>query len=229
MARNLAVGTSLPLEKLKYNVEADDDVENTTEEADHDLPHISLWAIQDATNNFSEANKLGEGGFGPVYKARLKGVHTYEFMHNKSLDYFLKGVSFICIRILGSMVHRDLKAGNVLLDEQMNPKISDFGMARTFTGVHGQATTSTVVGTYFGILLLEIICGQLNLEFQLSHPDQNLIVHFSTLGSSQRIVPASDHEKATFSMVGTVSIYASSGFSAQRRPSGSKTFCWMSR
>ncbi|KAF3795077.1 G-type lectin S-receptor-like serine/threonine-protein kinase SD1-1 [Nymphaea thermarum] len=69
-------------------------------------------------------------------------------MHNKSLDYFLKGVSFICIRILGSTVHRDLKAGNVLLDEQMNPKISDFGTARTFTGVHGQATTSTVVGTY---------------------------------------------------------------------------------
>ncbi|KAF3795615.1 Cysteine-rich receptor-like protein kinase 10 [Nymphaea thermarum] len=152
-------------EKLKYNVEADGDVENTTEEADHDLPHISLWAIQDATNNFSEANKLGEGGFGPVYKCIVGLGKVIQYNHGN------------CKGILGSTVHRDLKAGNILLDEQMNPKISDFGMARTFTGVHGQATTSTVVGTYFGILLLEIICGQLNSEFQLSHPDQNLIMN----------------------------------------------------
>ncbi|KAF3776420.1 hypothetical protein EJ110_NYTH40146 [Nymphaea thermarum] len=38
---------------------------------DYDLPQINLRAIQDATDNFSEANKLGEGGFGPVYKGKL--------------------------------------------------------------------------------------------------------------------------------------------------------------
>ncbi|CAN6452138.1 unnamed protein product [Victoria cruziana] len=257
------------IEKLKYSKEADDhDVEDATEKADIDLPHITLRAIQDATEKFSDENKLGEGGFGPVYKGKLpdgmevavkrlasasgQGVkefknevkliaklqHTnlvrligcclekgekllvYEYMPNKSLDYFLKdpehGISLDWERRFGiimgiargvlylhqdsrlNVVHRDLKAGNVLLDEQMNPKISDFGMARSFTGVHGQATTSVVVGTYgymapeyaldgmfstksdvysFGVLLLEIIGGNLNSKFQLSHPDQNLIAH----------------------------------------------------
>ncbi|TQE04128.1 hypothetical protein C1H46_010240 [Malus baccata] len=70
----------------------------------------------------------------------------------------------------------------------MNPKISDFGMARIFAGSEGQANTTTIVGTYgymapeyamegvysvksdvysFGVLLLEIITGRRNASF---HP-----------------------------------------------------------
>ncbi|KAF3776408.1 putative L-type lectin-domain containing receptor kinase S-5 [Nymphaea thermarum] len=127
------------LEKQKYNIEADDNHGNATEkDADYDLPQITLRAIQDATDNLSEANKLGEGVFGPVYMGKLpdgqevavkrsatasgqglrefrnevqliaKLEHTnlvrligcrlekgekllvYEYMPNKSLDYFLK-------------------------------------------------------------------------------------------------------------------------------------------
>ncbi|KAK3411924.1 hypothetical protein EUGRSUZ_I00686, partial [Eucalyptus grandis] len=109
---------------------------------------------------------------------------AYEFVPNKNLDYFLfdpqkssqlnwsvryKIVSEIARGMLYlheysrlRIIHRDLKCSNILLDSEMNLKISDFGMARIFGVDQIQASTNKIMGTFFDILLIEIICGKKN-------------------------------------------------------------------
>ncbi|KAL3849348.1 hypothetical protein ACJIZ3_011230 [Penstemon smallii] len=134
----------------------------------------------------------------------------YEYMPNKSLDGCLFDPNHLSHKILDwkkrfsiiesigrglmylhkdsilKIIHRDLKPSNVLLDEDWNPKISDFGMARIFGGNEDFDNTSRVVGTYgymapeyamegrfseksdvysFGVLMLEIISGKKNTHY----------------------------------------------------------------
>ncbi|KAG5622291.1 hypothetical protein H5410_007509 [Solanum commersonii] len=207
--------------------------------------------IKDATQNFNVVNKLGEGGFGPVYKGLLpdgttiavkqlsgkskQGIREfvneigtisalqhpnlvklmgccaednellliYEYMENNSLDHALFGPEEIKSRlnwstrvkiILGiakgltylheesklKIIHRDIKPTNILLDKELNAKITDFGYAKLNEGEHTHVitriagTTGYMAPEYamrgyltskadvysFGVVTLEIVSGR---------------------------------------------------------------------
>ncbi|XP_004509984.1 G-type lectin S-receptor-like serine/threonine-protein kinase At4g27290 [Cicer arietinum] len=244
---------------------------------DMDLPIFEFSFIVKATNNFSSENKLGEGGFGPVYKGTLtdgkevavkrnskmsdqgldefknevlliaklqhrnlvkllgccmeveEKLLIYEYLPNRSLDYFIfdetrskllvwsqrsniiagiaRGLLYLHQDSRLRIIHRDLKTSNILLDFHMNPKISDFGLARTFGGDQIEAKTTRMVGTYgymppeyavhghysmksdvfsFGVLILEIISGKKNKGFSDPEHSLNLLGHAWTLWTENR-------------------------------------------
>ncbi|RID48675.1 hypothetical protein BRARA_I05174 [Brassica rapa] len=224
-----------------------------------DLPLFEFKVLATSTDSFSPGNKLGQGGFGPVYKGilpegqeiavkrlsrasgqgleelmnevvvisklqhrnlvkllgcRIEGEErllVYEYMSKKSLDAYLfdplkqkildwktrfnimegicRGLLYLHRDSRLKIIHRDLKASNILLDDNLNPKISDFGLARVFQVNEDEANTTRVVGTYgymspeyamegffseksdvfsLGVIFLEIISGRKN-----SHKEEN--------------------------------------------------------
>ncbi|KAL7218142.1 hypothetical protein ACSBR2_011420 [Camellia fascicularis] len=174
----------------------------------------------------------------------IQGEETmliYEYMPNKSLDYFIfdQTRSMLldwpkCFHIINGTargllylhqdsrlrtIHRDLKASNIFLDIDMNPKISDFELARSFGGNEIEANTKKVVGTYgymspkyaidglfsvksdvfsFGILVLEIVSGKKNRGFYHSGHCLNLLVHVRVLIRSNLICMCSNKDKRSF-------------------------------
>ncbi|KAL5811463.1 hypothetical protein ACOSQ3_028201 [Xanthoceras sorbifolium] len=212
---------------------------------------FSYSELKTATEDFSPANKLGEGGFGPVYKGKLgdgrviavkqlsvashqgksqfvaeivaisavqhrnlvklygcciegsERLLVYEYLENKSLDQALFGetsLNFnwstrydICLGVARGLaylheesrlriIHRDVKSSNILLDSKLNPKISDFGLAKLYDdkkthistrvagtigylapeyAMRGHLTEKTDVFA-FGVVVLEMVSGRPN-------------------------------------------------------------------
>ncbi|CAN4076345.1 unnamed protein product [Withania somnifera] len=220
-----------------------------------DLKIFSFGFILTATNNFSSEKKLGEGGFGPIYKhtnlVRVVGccIHEdekkliYWYMPNKSLNFFLvdparkelldrkkcfeiiegiaQGLLYLHKYSRMRVIHRDLKASNVLSDENMNPKIADFGLARIFKQNETEAVTDRVSGYMapefarggafsikfdvfsFGVLVLEIVSGRRNTSLQQVNRPLNLTSYaqdrpttsnvISMLGNESMLLAAAKH------------------------------------
>ncbi|XP_045786791.1 G-type lectin S-receptor-like serine/threonine-protein kinase At4g03230 isoform X2 [Trifolium pratense] len=243
-----------------------------------EVPYFDFESIVMATDDFSDANKLGRGGYGPVYKGKLQGgqeiavkrlssvssqglqefknevvliaklqhrnlvklrgycvkgeekILLYEYMPNKSLDLLIfdptksiildwqmrfdiilgiaRGMLYLHQDSRLRVIHRDLKTSNILLDEEMQPKISDFGLARIFGGKETEANTERVVGTYgymspeyaldgqfstksdvfsFGVVLLEIISGKKNTGFFQTKEISSLLGYAWTLWQEEKL------------------------------------------
>ncbi|KAK6943779.1 Protein kinase domain [Dillenia turbinata] len=221
-----------------------------------------------ATQNFCPSNKIGEGGFGRVYKGQLKDgtlvavkvlsvekqsirgervfiseisalsnikhenlikfqgccvdgaerLLVYDYMENKSLSQTLlgkeenrvkfswrarrdislgvaRGVAYLHEEVEPHIVHRDIKASNILLDKNFTPKVSDFGLAKLFRedvshistrvagtlgylspeyAISGHLTPKSDVYS-FGVLLLEVITGRSVVDFDLELGEHFLV------------------------------------------------------
>ncbi|KAL5731439.1 hypothetical protein ACHQM5_004167 [Ranunculus cassubicifolius] len=236
---------------------------------------FSYAELKSATGDFSPTNKLGEGGFGPVYQGMLNdgraiAVKTllvtsrqgksqfaaeisiisavqhrnlvklygcciegenrmlvYEHLKNKSLDQALfgpsaldldwqtryniclgtaRGLAYLHEESTPRIVHRDVKASNILLDFDLNPKISDFGLAKLYDDKKTHISTR-VAGTIgylapeyamrghltekadvfgFGVVALELLCGRANTDQSLD-PDKIYLLEWAwTLYESNR-------------------------------------------
>ncbi|KAK3042578.1 hypothetical protein RJ639_000830, partial [Escallonia herrerae] len=232
----------------------------------HNVVLYSYKELQAATNDFSLANKIGEGGFGSVFKGRLRNgkvaavkvlsaesrqgapefvtevkvisdiehenlvklcgccvqdnhrILVYQFLENNSLAQTLlggghssiqfswrvrtkicigiaRGLAFLHEEVRPHIIHRDIKASNILLDKDLTAKISDFGLAKLIPpnvthvstrvagtigylapeyAIRGQLTRKADVYS-FGVLLLEIVSGRCNTNARLPIEEQYIL------------------------------------------------------
>ncbi|KAK4752953.1 hypothetical protein SAY87_021751 [Trapa incisa] len=243
----------------------------------------SYKELRTATQNFTLSNKIGEGGFGSVYKGILRDgtavaikvlseesrqgireflneinvinqiehenlvkligccvegkqrILVYEYLENNSLEQTLlggshssmqfswqtrceiclgvaKGLAFLHEDVQPRIIHRDIKASNILLDRYLKPKISDFGLAKLFPAnmTHISTRVAGTVGYLapeyalrgqmnrkvdiysFGVLVLEIVSGRCNTNRRLPPEDRYLLERIWKLHEAGELITMVD-------------------------------------
>ncbi|XP_047152699.1 receptor-like protein kinase BRI1-like 3 [Vigna umbellata] len=244
------------------------------------LRKLTFAHLLEATNGFSAESLIGSGGFGEVYKAKLKDgcvvaikklIHVtgqgdrefmaemetigkikhrnlvqllgyckvgeerllvYEFMKWGSLEAVLherakgggsnldwgarkkiaigsaRGLAFLHHSCIPHIIHRDMKSSNILLDEDFEARVSDFGMARLVNALDTHLTVSTLAGTpgyvppeyyqsfrctakgdvySYGVILLELLSGRRPIDSSEFGEDNNLVGWSKKLYKEKRI------------------------------------------
>ncbi|KAF3324978.1 putative receptor-like protein kinase [Carex littledalei] len=269
-------GTGLrPVSKSSGSTSSQRSIPAMYEERAHNLRVFELDELRGATNDFNRALKIGEGGFGSVYKGYIKPLDgkgdrivvavkqlnqrglqghkewlaevqflgvlehpnlvkligycaddgargnqrllVYEYMPNRSLEDHLfnraypplswnqrlqimlgaaEGLAYLHEGIEIQVIYRDFKASNVLLDRELKPKLSDFGLAREGPTGSNTHVSTAAVGTYgyaapdyietghlttksdvwsFGVVLYEFLTGRRSLERNRPSGEQKLL------------------------------------------------------
>ncbi|XP_031116313.1 G-type lectin S-receptor-like serine/threonine-protein kinase At4g27290 [Ipomoea triloba] len=210
------------------------------------LSRQSLQGKQELQNEMALISKLQHRNLVKLLGCCLEGEEKmliYEFMPNNSLDHFIfdperrgvltwqrrfdiamgisRGLLYLHQDSRLRIVHRDLKASNILLDNNFRPKISDFGLAKIMDLNQTEGKTRLVIGTYgymspeyavdgkfsvksdvfsLGVLILELVSGKKNQTFRHSDHLHNLLGHAWILWNKGRAVELIDEylEKSSY-------------------------------
>ncbi|XP_052172029.1 putative serine/threonine-protein kinase isoform X2 [Diospyros lotus] len=254
------------------------------EEGTQDFRVFSYNELKVASHGFSPSTKIGEGGFGSVYKGRLRdgtfvaikvlavelesmrgerefiseltalsnikhenlvtlrgccvnGAErflVYDYMENTDLFHtFLdenrakfswpwrvgislgvaRGLTYLHEEVEPQIIHRDIKASNILLDHDFTPKVSDFGLSKLFRDNTTSHISTRVAGTMgylapeyaisgrlsrksdiysFGVLLLEIVSGRSVVDFSIERGEQYLVDKAWEMYEANRLVELAD-------------------------------------
>ncbi|CAN1783591.1 G-type lectin S-receptor-like serine/threonine-protein kinase At4g03230 [Linum perenne] len=169
---------------------------------DINVPFFDLDCVLAATDFFSFHNKLGQGGFGPVYKGKFPGgqeiaVKRLSSASTQGLEEFKNEVILIAklqhknlVRLLGYCVERNEK---ILLYEYMSNKSLDFfiGYMSPEYALDGNFSIKSDVFS-FGIVLLEILSGQRNTGFYKSNNVMSLLGHVWECWKEEKVMEVMD-------------------------------------